>query len=87
MQGSNLERPRDAYFPGYLTLCGLPEFDSTFEWTPGEGPRRRWYTLLAPGLGVEGLVRLSRRTYRIIRKNLFWALFYDVVAVPVRHSR
>jgi Cu2+-exporting ATPase len=29
------------------------------------------------------LVRLSRRTYRIIRENLFWALFYNVVAVPL----
>jgi len=29
------------------------------------------------------LVRLSRRTYRIIRENLFWALVYNVVAVPL----
>jgi len=32
---------------------------------------------------VPELVRLSRRTYRIIRENLFWALFYNVVAVPL----
>jgi heavy metal translocating P-type ATPase len=32
---------------------------------------------------LPGLVRLSRRTYRIIRENLFWALFYNVVAVPL----
>jgi Cu2+-exporting ATPase len=28
-------------------------------------------------------VRLSRRTYRIIRENLFWALVYNLVAVPL----
>lgn len=32
---------------------------------------------------VPELVRLSRRTYGIIRENLFWALFYNVVAVPL----
>ncbi len=29
------------------------------------------------------LVRLSRKTYRIIRENLFWALVYNLVAVPL----
>ncbi len=29
------------------------------------------------------LVRLSRKTYRVIRENLFWALVYNVVAVPL----
>ncbi len=29
------------------------------------------------------LVRLSRKTYRIIRENLFWAFFYNLVAVPL----
>ena len=29
------------------------------------------------------LIRLSRRTYRIIRENLFWALVYNLVAVPL----
>jgi Cu2+-exporting ATPase len=29
------------------------------------------------------LVRLSRRTYRIIRENLFWAMVYNLVAVPL----
>jgi P-type Cu2+ transporter len=29
------------------------------------------------------LVRLSRRTHRIIRQNVFWALFYNAVAIPL----
>ncbi len=32
---------------------------------------------------VPELVRLSRRTYRIIRENLFWAMIYNLVAVPL----
>ena len=32
---------------------------------------------------VPELVRLSRRTHRVIRQNVFWAFFYNVVAVPV----
>jgi P-type Cu2+ transporter len=32
---------------------------------------------------VAGLVRLGRRTDRIIRQNVFWAFFYNVVAIPL----
>jgi Cu2+-exporting ATPase len=32
---------------------------------------------------VPELVRLSRRTHRVIRQNVFWAFFYNVVAIPV----
>jgi cation transport ATPase len=29
------------------------------------------------------LVALSRRTYRIIRENLFWAFAYNAAAIPL----
>ena len=32
---------------------------------------------------IPALIRLSRRTVRIIRENLFWAFFYNLLAVPV----
>ena len=32
---------------------------------------------------VPALVRLGRRTTRIIRQNVFWAFFYNVVAIPL----
>lgn len=34
-------------------------------------------------MGVERAFRVSRATFRKIRQNLFWALFYNVVAIPL----
>jgi len=41
-------------------------------------------TLVKGNLGaVLRAVRLSRATFRKIRENLFWAYFYNVVAIPI----
>ncbi|MEW5747794.1 MAG: heavy metal translocating P-type ATPase [Candidatus Thermoplasmatota archaeon] len=33
--------------------------------------------------GVPSAIRLSRRTFRKIRENLFWALFYNTASIPI----
>ncbi len=41
-------------------------------------------TLLRPELdGIVRAIALSRRTMRIVRQNLFWALAYNVVGIPL----
>jgi Cu+-exporting ATPase len=32
---------------------------------------------------VAAAIDLSKRTIRVIKQNLFWAFFYNIVAIPV----
>ncbi|MBR6053721.1 MAG: heavy metal translocating P-type ATPase [Bacteroidales bacterium] len=41
-------------------------------------------TIVSSDLGkIPSLIKLSRRTDRIIKENLFWAFFYNLLAVPL----
>ena len=41
-------------------------------------------TLMAGDLrGIVAAIKLSKRTMRTIKQNLFWAFFYNVIGIPV----
>ena len=41
-------------------------------------------TIVSSDLGkIPSLIKLSRRTDRIVKENLFWAFFYNLLAVPM----
>ena len=42
------------------------------------------FTLVSSDLtAIPAVIRLSKRTMRIIKQNLFWALFYNMLALPI----
>ena len=42
------------------------------------------FTLVQQDLrAIPEIIRLSKRTMRIIKQNLFWALFYNILALPI----
>ncbi len=42
------------------------------------------FTLVSSDLtAIPAIIRLSKRTMRIIKQNLFWALFYNMLALPI----
>jgi Cu+-exporting ATPase len=34
-------------------------------------------------MGLVGAIKLSNATFRKIQQNLFWAFFYNVIAIPL----
>jgi len=33
--------------------------------------------------GVLQLIKISSKTYKIIKQNLFWAFFYNIILIPI----
>ena len=48
---------------------------------------RRWGTYESDLMDAVDAIRLSRRTMRNIRQNLFWAFFYNCIGIPIAAGR